>query len=147
MNISAFKPKTRLTLISFNGIAMSVKTEIQVGEDYHETNTFKERGKRKMFKLRIDTSDLVFEGWDLPIKLDTETNICRGNACYNFVTNEPEKLKEFINTKNLNDEFKNHAHILWIDKNDVENLLFPELETGHAVIQKLKSKSNASLLS
>lgn len=147
MNTSALKPKTRLTLVTFNGIAMSVKTEIEVGEDYHETSTFKERGKRKLFKLRIDTSDLVFEGWDLPIKLDTETNICRGNACYNFVTNEPEKLKEFIKTKNLNDEFKKHAHIIWIDNNNNENLLFPELETSHAVVNKLKSKKNESLLS
>ena len=146
MNTSTLKPKTRLTLVSLNGIAMSVKAEIEVGEDYHETSTFKARGKRKIYKLRIDKGDLVFEGWDLPIKLDTETNTCRGNACYNFVTNEPEKLKEFIKTKNLNDEFYNYAHILWIDGEE-ENLLYPELNSHHAVIERIRNKkSNASLL-
>ena len=138
------KLKMKLTLIGLNGLAMTSKEEIEVVEIENEKVIIKMRGKRKLYSLKLTNEHLVFDGWDLSIlKVDTETNVMRGNACYNFITTKHRELKEFIEGKNLNESFNKKGQILWIHPEhngaeEVENVLYPEIETEHAVIRRIK---------
>ncbi len=140
------KPKQKLTVIGLNGLAMTSKFEVQIVDQIGERYVIVHRGKRKKYYYTPNSQELIFENWDLPILVDTETNIMRGNACYNFITDDADKLKQYIEAKNINNEFKNFAHIIWIAESEMrkseakENLLYPEIETSHAVIGRIKSK-------
>lgn len=146
MDILVLKPKQKLTVIGLNGLAMTSKFEIQIVDQIGERYVIVHRGKRKKYYYRPNSEELIFENWDLPILVDTETNIMRGNACYNFITDDAEKLRQYIESKNINKEFENYAHIIWIHESEMrnseakENLLYPEIRTDHAVIERIKSK-------
>jgi len=133
-------------------MAMTSKREIFITRIHIDGNpVFKERGKRTqyIFPLRSrayssaplkDTESAIFEGWDQPIKCDTELNrTMRGNACYNFVAT-PDAIRSWIDAGQLNPNFK-REHVLSVpasgDGLDEEIPVYPELyQGGHAVIDR-----------
>lgn len=146
----------KLTIIWIDSMmAMSHRKEIEIisvcdperrGYQNEElrVGTFKERKKRNTFHLDVRPGTLVFEGWDLPFKTDTEVagtfggpSIMRGNACYNLV-GDPQTIKRFMEAQ-LNDEIDDRdlASVILCDGHN-EKLLYPEKETMHAVIRRMK---------
>lgn len=159
----------KLTVINIDGMmAMSHRKEILVKsiceplrtgyqKDKLRIGTMTQRGKRKEFYLDVERGMLFFEGWDLPLKVDTDKtqselsmtgfncSTMRGNACYNFV-GDKKVIKDYLLNKQINDEVQDEhlAKCLIINGNDHDGeLLFPEIETGHAVINQIKNKTAA----
>jgi hypothetical protein len=103
------------------------------------------KGKRKDQYYDLRPDDLVFDGWNVPFKADTEVGgIFSGNACFNLV-GLPSDIKAFIETKAvfpITDSSKAKV-IVWPAKRtacgDSEGaLLYPEIDTHHAVIERMK---------
>ncbi len=130
----------------------------------HRFGTFKERGKRKTYFLDIRLDALVFEGWDLP--LITDWDIARadgctrfsGNACYNLglrqnagdppapsPAHEALLARSIIETLNINLPLADSTKAKCLlcrpgDGYDDGELLWPEIEVAHAVINRMKEK-------
>ena len=117
------------------------------GETKTRLGTFRQPRKRKEFYFDLAADVLVFDGWDVPFKPDTEGGgMFSGNACYNLV-GDPAVIREWVETKQLNpgvgDQTK--ATILaWPEKRDNVNaegtLVYPEIRSSHAVINHMKEK-------
>jgi len=101
----------RVTLLKIDEcLAMTHRYEMEIRKalepeavGYEKRNTrmavIRQRGKRKEFFLDLASDDILLDGWDLPIRPDTECNgVWAGNACYNLV-GEPEAIRQVIETK------------------------------------------------
>ena len=103
------------------------------------------RGKRKDFAFAIARDTLVFEGWDIPFRVDTDGGgMFSGNACYNLV-GDPAVIREWIETRQMNPGVGAEARakiLAWPAKRENINveptMLYPEIDTSHAVINRLK---------
>jgi len=125
-----FEIKGKYTIIGISDfLATTTKAEIEITNKIGDRYTFKQRGKRKEFYLRINKDSLVLKGFDIPFKVDSETGSFCGNACINML-GTPEQIKEFIDKFNLNPEF---------DKSVVNSILRcdPEQKDYHQQIEKL----------
>jgi hypothetical protein len=115
-------------------------------------------GKRKeyYFDVRLNSS-LVFNGWDLPLITDSEAlkGSFSGNACFNLAKREPMSehrldtifLRAYISEKALNpltDQIKGACLCvrategLGCGVGEGGELLWPEIEIAHAVVQRMK---------
>jgi len=141
---------TRLTLIEISPwMAMTVKREIEITGELNGKVTFKPKGKRKQYYLPTFTeSSLVFEGWDLPIKIDSEiekqgsyfvTTTSRNNACLNLV-GPIETIREYIQTKNLNEKFARFDVVIQIE-GEKEIPVFLNCPTQHAVVERIRAQA------
>lgn len=131
MNQPQLNKGASYTFIALNGFAATSKTELIITgfDESRRRYTFKMKGKRKEFYLAGDLSEqMIFEGHDLPMKVDTETNKWAGNACFNFVTDTPDELRPFLKSKNINPLFKNWGSVtfLKVDHDFEYQMLFPE---------------------
>jgi hypothetical protein len=150
---------TLITMISISEwMAHTIKkTVVSTGEVAADgRGIFKESlRKRNKFMLRpFGPGMLVFEG-EVPFNTDSEIALMkpssdmvvtqfRGNACFNFV-GDPSVIKDWIEKRNLNEAFDQHDRVLVIE-GEKESLLFPDVETSHAVVLGIRAKtaSNAS---
>lgn len=154
-----FQPGQKLTIISIGGIAHTTKNEVTVATVLpvplgNRFGTYKQRGKRKEFYLTIKHDDLVFDGWDLQILTDSEIpgyGGFKGNACLNLGMaglTDLDYLRSWIELRNLNgpmdDETKAKIVVPGKTIQDEGTLLYPEIETGHAVINQMKEKLEIS---
>ena len=135
-----FKIGQKLTLVTINSMALTIKSEIELIDYNGLFFVFKYKKKGERYLLKLGKTDLVFEGWNLPIIADTETNYYRGNACLNFLSESPEQLRGYIEKNNLNPYFCRKGIVIYIDANNEEHLLYPEEVEQHAVIQRMKEK-------
>ena len=129
----------------------SVIEPIKVGYEGRNTRvgTYRVRGKRKDFFFDLKPDTLVFDGWDVPFKADTEDSSCfSGNACFNLV-GDPAVIREWLETKQLNTSVGDQAKakiLVWPAKERDSltigegTLLYPEIDTHHAVINRIKEK-------
>lgn len=129
--------------------------------DGYRYGTYKEKGKRKEFYLDIQLDALVFDGWDIPILIDNEIpgyGGFHGNACLNLTLagdfslfDDSERLdligkglRALIERKNLSPFFteRNKAAIIipGATVHDDGTLLYPEIETSHGVIERMKER-------
>ena len=136
----------KLTVIRVNGMAMCQKNEIKV-TDANAASSFVhavQRGKRKSGIFKVGVEMLVFDGWDLPISTDFSSGagMIHGNACFNLV-GDAATIKDLIDTKNLNTAFDRKGECLLI-VDGKETLLYPEVETHHAVIERLKMEQEVA---
>ena len=107
--------------------------------------TVRQKGKRKEFYLDLAADDIVLDGWDQPFRADTECGgVFSGNACYNLV-GDPEVIRDCIESRAVapvTDSAKakilvaRAARIRCSDDDLI--LLYPDLETHHAVISRMK---------
>ncbi|MFH0989863.1 MAG: hypothetical protein V1799_07600 [bacterium] len=102
------------------------------------------RNKRTPLRMNLfaENDRLVFEGWDLPVSTDMKSfSTFRGNACLNLV-GDPEVIRDFIDNRNLNPRFSRKDIVLLIPGPDCGNEipLYPEVETYHAVVQRIRQR-------
>ena len=106
---------------------------------------YKQKGKRKAYYLDLKLDNcLLFEGWGLGVLTDGEApaefksgmavTSYAGNACFNL-HGDPEKIKSLIDTAIIASD-QSKAQII------VGNtLLYPEIETAHAVVNRMKESA------
>lgn len=158
-------PRQRITIISISEwMAHTMKQEVEVvtvldspvaRSSYvngptvaHRVGTMKPRGKRKEFYLDIGIENLVLDGWDLPIQTDAEVKggSFSGNACFNLGGIPIEGLRNYIENSNLNGPTSEDIKAKCIYVRPTDNvcddgeLMWPEIETRHAVIDRMKEK-------
>jgi hypothetical protein len=112
--------------------------------------TVRQRGKRKEFYLDLAADDILLEGWGLPFWTDTEGNgVMAGNACYNLV-GDPEAIRTCIESKAawpVTHDAKAKIIVARADRttcnDDGLDLLYPDIETHHAVINRMKEAQEA----
>lgn len=103
------------------------------------------KGKRKLFLIKINDSSAIFEDWNIPLKLDTESTegsfIMRMNALINIkgeTETDKENIRNIFNL-NLNSTFKKGL-ILMINSEEKEVFVFPDdaekIRYEHAVIDR-----------
>ena len=145
------KTGQKITVIKISSMAITSKYELEIIEPLIPTRqgynneeerlaVAKQRGKRKT--IYFDTSpgrglDIVLNGWDLPLKVDSETGMFRGNACFNLV-GDHFTIKELIENAAIPVTDEQKAKIIIVDKDNNETILYPEIGTSHAVINRLK---------
>jgi len=147
-----FKAGERYTIYRIDSMmAMTRRSEITVKDFDPEGNPiYSLRGKRKRYLLRLQSRDYasapvkpfrdaVFAGWDQPVLADTDqrTGVMRGNACYNFL-GTPAEVRTWIDAGQLNPNFP-REHALAIE-GDAERAVYPEMETTHAVMNRVKGE-------
>jgi len=107
--------------------------------------TVRQRGKRKEQFLDVDGDDILLDGWDQPFKTDTEGNgVMAGNACFNLV-GERDAIRHAIETKAaapISDSAKAKIIVCGAERtacnDDGLALLYPEIDTHHAVVNRMK---------
>ena len=107
----------------------------------------RQRGKRKEQYLDLAADDIVLNGWDVPFRADTEGNgVMAGNACYNLV-GDPEAIRHCIEHRAalpISDQAKAKIIVARTPRttcsDDGQALLYPEIETHHAVVNRIKGE-------
>jgi hypothetical protein len=105
----------------------------------------RQRGKRKDQYLDLAADDVVLDGWNLPFRADTEgSGVFSGNACYNLV-GDPEAIRQCIEHRAalpVSDQAKAKIIVARTERTTCSDvglaLLYPEIETHHAVINRMK---------
>ena len=94
------KENTKYTVINIpDWIPITQKEEIIIVRysDLNQRYIYRCKGQKKEFLLPFDAYEwLFFEGHDLPLKLDSETYRYLANAAFNFVSDNPVQLKQYI---------------------------------------------------
>lgn len=154
------KGKTYTLVIISEMMGWSVSKPIIITGAIGGRTTFKAPGKRKEFYLSYTPKDtMIFEGKmpegllidsDAPHKPTSSglrSRVIRGNACFNFISDNPQDVKEKIEKYNLNKEFSDFGHILVFPLNDEDNptILYPELAGGHAVVEGYLQKQKEAI--
>jgi hypothetical protein len=107
----------------------------------------RQRGKRKDFFLDVPADAILLDGWDVPFKADTECNgVMSGNACYNLV-GDPDAIRDCLERRALvplTDDAKAKVVVSRERRTRCDDdgliLLYPDVETHHAVINRLKAE-------
>jgi hypothetical protein len=107
----------------------------------------RQRGKRKDQYLDLKADDIVLDGWEVPFHADTELgHVWAGNACYNLV-GDPEAIRQCIETRAVYpvSESAKAKIIVYREPrtkctDEVMELLYPEIDTHHAVVDRMKEK-------
>ena len=105
----------------------------------------RQRGKRKEFYLDLAADDILLDGWGLPFRADTEGGgVFSGNACYNLI-GEPEAIRQYIEGRAVvpvTAAAKAKIIVARTERTTCDDegleLLYPEIETGHAVVNRMK---------
>jgi len=159
--MSIFEPGKKYTTYRIDELlAMTHAMEFMVVSVGDSCITYRERGKRKERRLLLAPvpyqnarpkpfSGAVFEGWGQPIICDTDkaapvvrgSKVMRGNALYNFI-GSPDQVRQWIDKGQINPNFPKQ-HAVAITSDGTEHVVYPEIETSHAVIQKMKVRAGA----
>lgn len=155
-------PKQKLTIIGISDhMAHTTKLEVEVvslepqpkeirpyanGPVHgYRYGTMKQRGKRKPYYLDVKFDEIVFAGWDHPVKVESEVRGgFSGNACYNLGGVSAEELRRLLETENLNgplteDEKASCVHV-GVEPDD-ETLLWARIHTSHAAVQRMQAEA------
>jgi hypothetical protein len=148
----------RLTLLKIDDcMAMSHRYELEVRQVLapevvgyegrrRRVAVVRQRGKRREQYLDLATDDILLDGWGLPFRTDTEGGgIWAGNACYNIV-GEPETIRQYVETQAVfpvSDTAKAKIIVARTERtkcnDDGLELLYPDIDTHHAVIERFKA--------
>jgi hypothetical protein len=146
----------RVTLLRIDDmLAMTHRYEFEVrsipdpqtvsSEGRQRVAVVRQRGQRKDRYLDLAADDILLDGWDLPFHADTDGGgVIAGNACFNLV-GEPEAIRQCIEMKAavpVSDDAKAKIIVARGERTTVnedgQQLLYPEIETHHAVINGMK---------
>lgn len=153
---SIFKANKVFTFITIGDfMGQTAKSEIKsTGEIYKGVPVFKEnrKGAKKKFAFRKldDPETLIFEGYDLPFKIDGEitveqsngftSRVIRGNALLNLC-GDPEVIKDWVKNKNINPFFSAFDRINHID-GETETLLFTDVFTDSRLVEEKRESQS-----
>ncbi len=103
------------------------------------------KNKQKSFYINQEGKELIImNGWNIPIFADSEVGGFSGNDCFNLIAEDIEIVKELLEylvISSLPNKIK--GKILFTPLNDINALsqiIYPEIEINHPVINDLKSK-------
>jgi hypothetical protein len=153
----------RVTLLKIDeALAMTHRYEMEVREvlapervGYQGRKTrlavIRQRGKRKVLYLDLSADDILLDGWALPFRTDTEGGgVMAGNACYNLI-GDPNAIRACIETKTVlpvTDDAKAKIIVARAERttcsDDGQMLLYPDIDTHHAVVNRLKADSDVA---
>jgi hypothetical protein len=155
--MSTLKIGQRVTLLKIDDMmAMSHRYELEirsvldpepVGYEGRKQRvaTVRQRRKRKEFYLDLEEDDILLDGWEVPFIMDTESDgVFAGNACFNLV-GDPDAIRQCIETRAalpITDDAK--AKIIVARQartkcsDEETELLYPDIETHHAVVNRMK---------
>src|SRR5947209_6119354 len=152
----------RVTLLKIDEcLAMTHRYEFQVREALEgervgwnkakqRVAVVRQRGKRKDFYLDLASDDILLDGWDVPFRADTECGgVMAGNACFNLIGN-PDAIRQCLETRAVL-PISDHAKAKIVVARDERTtcndnglaLLYPEIETHHAVVNRMKEARGA----
>ena len=151
------RPGQKITIINIDDMmAMCHRTEgtvksvlvepIQCGYQKETTRhgTFTPRGKRKEFYISTKRDySILLDGWNL-LRVDSDGSygVMRGNACFNFV-GDADTIKAILGSAIIPLTDGQKAKCILCD-GDKETLLWPEIETAHAVINQMKEVASVA---
>jgi hypothetical protein len=147
----------RLTLLNIDDmLAMTHRYELEVRQlltpvpvgyegRRQRVAVVRQRGKRREFYLDLAADDILLDGWGLPFRADTEGNgVMSGNACFNLV-GDPAAIRQCVETRAVlpvSDGAKAKIIVARAERTTCSDdglaLLYPEIETHHAVACRLK---------
>jgi hypothetical protein len=150
----------RVTLLKIDeGLAMTHRYELEVrslttpeavgwNKGKMRLAVVRQRGKRKEFYLDLGAEDILLDGWEVPFKADTEVGgVMSGNACFNLI-GEPEAIRQCIENKAIapvSDALKAKIIVartpMTNPSDEGEELLYPDIDTGHAVVARMKERA------
>ncbi|MFL5244099.1 MAG: hypothetical protein ACJ8FY_18500 [Gemmataceae bacterium] len=153
----------RLTLVKIDDcLAMTHRYELEVRSVLEPQSVgyegrrqrvavVRQRGKRKEFYLDLAGDDILLDGWGLPFSTDTEgSGVMAGNACYNLV-GESEVIRQCIECRAVvpvSDSAKAKIIVGRAERTTCNDdglaLLYPEIETHHAVVNRIKGSATHS---
>ncbi len=140
------KVDQKYTVFKIGGMAATGRLSIKIKKYVNGRPVFASKGEkamgRKQFFLTVDHETLLFEGWDLPFKANTEYRSFTMNAMMNLV-GDKEVIKDYIENKNLNPDFTRKDFILIWDAENYSTegkneLLYPEAETTSKMVASLR---------
>lgn len=110
-----FKDDQKLTIISISEfLACTQRREIRITRTVNGRAAYQVKGKRKEYYFDINPETLVFDGWSLPLVIDTDTLSFAGNGMYNFLIQASlQDLITFLTTNNINERFNRWADITY----------------------------------
>jgi hypothetical protein len=155
--MNALKIGQRVTLLKIDDcLAMTHKYELEirsaldpepVGYEGRKQRvaTVRQRGKRKERYLDLAAGDILLDGWEVPFRTDTECGgVWAGNACFNLV-GDPEAIRQYIETRAafpITDSAKAKIIVASEPRTTCSDegtaLLYPHIETHHAVVNRMK---------
>lgn len=125
-------PYTIVCISEMLAITQRMEITITGYDNQKQRYTYKPKSKRKEYYLypayRLE-EHLIFEGHGLPFVLDSEENDrFLGNACFNFLTDNPADLREFLKKNCLTPLEGKQEKILYTTGKGSEDYhpLFPE---------------------
>jgi hypothetical protein len=110
----------------------------------------RQRRKRQDFYLDLAADDILLDGWGLPFCADTEAGgVMAGNACFNLV-GQPEAIRHCIEHRAalpVSDAARAKIIVTPTARSscgdDGQALLYPEIATHHAVVNRMKDRGAA----
>jgi hypothetical protein len=152
----------RVTLLRIDdGLAMTHRYELEVrqvldpqpvGYEGRKTRVaaVRQKGKRKDWYLDLAADDILLDGWGLPFRTDTEGNgVMAGNACYNLV-GDPDTIRGLIEGKAVRpvtDDARAKIIVAQSERTKCNDdglaLLYPDIDTRHAVVNRMKDGAAA----
>lgn len=122
-----FKNNQKLTIISIGELlGNTIKREVKLTRVVDGRQAYVVKGKRKEYILNNNHTLMIFEGWGIPVTVDTTTT--DGN--YNFITNKPSELKKYLVSNNINKYFNRWYIVMYDAEADQEcyTMLFNVIE-------------------
>lgn len=114
-----FKDDQKLTIISISDfLATTIKREIKITRTVNGRAAYVLKGKGKEYYFDIKPDMLVFDGWNIPIRVDTETSQFRGDGNYNFLVKASIQDLVYFLLTNLNTAFDRWPMVYY----ELENL-------------------------
>jgi hypothetical protein len=148
----------RVTLLTIDdAMAMTHRYELEVRSveagqcvGYQGTKrrvaVVRQRGKRKEVYLDVAADDILLDGWALPFQTDTEAGgVFSGNACFNLV-GDPDAIRQCVEGRAVlpvSDSARAKIIVARGQRSTCDDagleLLYPDVETHHAVINRFKA--------
>jgi hypothetical protein len=134
----------RLTLLKIDPmLAWTHRYEVEVRQVL-EPHTVEHHESRQRLALAHD--DIVLDGWDLPLRADSEcARVIHGNACYNLV-GDPAVIRHCLETRATLPVSNDAKAKIIVAREPITalegegQLLYPEIDTHHAVINEMKEE-------
>jgi hypothetical protein len=162
MTMTTLHAGQRITLLKIDDMmALTHRYELQVATlvdpvelvGYHKARrvaVVKQRGKRKPQYLDLRGDEILLDGWDVPFKADTEgASVFSGNACFNLV-GDAEAIRACLESRAvfpISDDAKAKVFVWPANRSTCGDegviILWPEIDTHHAVVNRVKAESEA----
>jgi hypothetical protein len=103
------KPNQRVTLILINDLGVCIRREVEIQEFLDGPTRkikYRKKGARASYTSILEDSTLIFQGWNLELRVDTDAEgPFLGLRVHNFTGPSDTEIKRYVLSENLNDRF------------------------------------------